>query len=40
MDAKGTAVNYSGPEDYQSWIDTTYADYEKVAVKIGMYKKK
>lgn len=40
MDAKGTAVAYSGPKEYSEWINKTYADYEKVAVKIGMYKKK
>ena len=40
MDAKGTAVNYSDPAGYAKWIEETYADYEKVAVKIGMYKKK
>ena len=40
MDAKGTDVKWVGPADYRSWAEKTYADHEKVAVKIGMYKKK
>ena len=39
MDAKGTGVNHQGPDEYRKWADQTYADYEKVAIKIGMYKK-
>lgn len=40
MDSKGTAVNYQDPQAYAKWIADTYNDYEKVAIKIGMYKKK
>lgn len=39
MDAKGTAINYADPAGYAKWIDATYNDYEKVAIKIGMFKK-
>ena len=39
MDAKGTDVKWVGPEGYREWAAKTYADHEKVAVKIGMYKK-
>ncbi|MGI9433884.1 MAG: Bug family tripartite tricarboxylate transporter substrate binding protein [Geminicoccaceae bacterium] len=37
--AKGTDVAYQGPEDYRAWADQLYADYEEVAIAIGMYKK-
>ena len=40
MDAKGTDVKWVGPADYRKWAAKTYADHEKVAVKIGMYKKR
>ena len=39
MDAKGTDVAYQNPEDYKAWAEALYADYEGVAIKIGMYKK-
>ncbi len=39
MDAKGTDVKWVGPEGYREWAAKTYADHEKVAIKIGMYKK-
>ncbi len=39
MDAKGTDVKWVGPEGYRQWAAQTYADHEKVAIKIGMYKK-
>jgi tripartite-type tricarboxylate transporter receptor subunit TctC len=39
MTAKGTGVAYQGPEDYRAWADQLYADYEEVAIAIGMYKK-
>jgi len=39
LDAKGTDVRWQGPADYRTTADATYADYEKVAVQIGMYKK-
>ena len=39
MDAKGTDINWVGPEGYRAWAEATYADHEQVAIKIGMYKK-
>lgn len=39
MEAKGTEVAWVGPADYRAWAEKTYADHEKVAIKIGMYKK-
>ena len=39
MDAKGTGINWVGPADYRKWAELTYAQHEKVAIKIGMYKK-
>jgi len=39
MDAKGTDVNWVGPADYAAWAKKTFDDHEKVAIKIGMYKK-
>jgi tripartite-type tricarboxylate transporter receptor subunit TctC len=39
MDAKGTDVNWVGPADYKKWADKTYADHEKLAIKIGIWKK-
>ncbi|MGI9488184.1 MAG: Bug family tripartite tricarboxylate transporter substrate binding protein, partial [Geminicoccaceae bacterium] len=39
MTAKGTGLGYQGPEDYRAWADQLYADYEEVAIAIGMYKK-
>ncbi len=40
MDAKGTEVNWVGPAGYRKWAEKTFADHEKVAIKIGMWKKK
>jgi tripartite-type tricarboxylate transporter receptor subunit TctC len=39
MDAKGTGVAYQDPDEYRAWADGLYADFEAVAIKIGMYKK-
>ncbi len=39
MDAKGTGVSYQDPDEYRAWADGLYADFEAVAIKIGMYKK-
>jgi len=39
MDAKGTDVEFVGPDGYRTWAENTYAAYEKVAIKIGLYKK-
>jgi tripartite-type tricarboxylate transporter receptor subunit TctC len=38
MEAKGTDVEFVGPEGFREWADKTYAAYEKVAIKIGLYK--
>lgn len=38
MDAKGTGIRFVGPEGFEKWVDETFEDYKKVAVKIGMYK--
>ena len=39
MAAKGTGIEWVGPADYRKWAEETYASHEKVAIKIGMYKK-
>jgi len=39
MDAKGTDVIYRGPDEYRTWFEKTYADHERVAIEIGMFKK-
>ncbi len=39
MDAKGTDVNWVGPDGYRKWADKTFADHENVAIKIGLWKK-
>ncbi len=39
MDAKGTEVNWVGPADFRDWANETFAAHEKVAIKIGMWKK-
>ena len=39
LDAKGTDVNWVGPAEYRAWADKAFADHEKVAIKIGMWKK-
>ena len=39
MDAKGTGLRYQGPEEFRAWADALYADYEAVAIEIGMFKK-
>lgn len=39
LKAKGTPVKWVGAEGYAAWFKTTYDAHEKVAVKIGMFKK-
>ena len=39
MAAKGTGIEWVGPADFRKWAEDTYAAHEKVAIKIGMYKK-
>lgn len=36
---KGTAVTYRNAADYSAWFKNEYDAHEKVAVKIGMFKK-
>ncbi len=40
MDAKGTGVSYVGPDDYRKWANKMFKEHEKIAVKIGLWKKK
>lgn len=40
LDEKGTWNVFMGAEDYSKFLKQSYADHEKVAIKIGMYKKK
>ena len=37
---KGTSVVYRGPADYAKFMKKLYGQYEKLAISIGMYKKK
>ena len=39
MAAKGTGIEWVGPAGFRKWAEDTYAAHEKVAIKIGMYKK-
>lgn len=39
LDEKGTWIVYKGPDEYRAFFEKSYADSEKVAIKIGMYKK-
>jgi tripartite-type tricarboxylate transporter receptor subunit TctC len=39
MDAKGTDVNWIGPDDFRKWSEETFVAHEKVAIKIGLWKK-
>ncbi len=39
LDEKGTWIVYLNSEDYRKFFEKSYADHEKVAIKIGMYKK-
>ena len=39
MDAKGTDVNWVGPDDFRKWSEETFTAHETVAIKIGMWKK-
>ena len=39
LTAKGTGIDYQTPDEYRAWADQLYADYEEVAIAIGMYKK-
>lgn len=39
LDAKGTDVAWVGPEAYAKWFKGVYDAHEKVAIKIGMFKR-
>jgi tripartite-type tricarboxylate transporter receptor subunit TctC len=39
LDEKGTWIVYLDSEGYTKFLKKSYADHEKVAIKIGMYKK-
>jgi len=39
LKAKGTPVQWVGPDGYAAWFKDTYTAHEKVAIKIGMFKK-
>jgi tripartite-type tricarboxylate transporter receptor subunit TctC len=40
LNAKGTSVVFKGPAEYAAFFKKSYAQYEKLAIAIGMYKKK
>ncbi len=39
MDAKGTGVEYVGPDGYRKWANKMFKEHEKIAIKIGLWKK-
>jgi len=39
LEAKGTLIKYRNAEDYAAWFKDEYDAHEKVAIKIGMFKK-
>ncbi len=39
LEAKGTLIKYRNAADYAAWFKAEYDAHEKVAVKIGMFKK-
>lgn len=39
LESKGTLVKYRGPDEYAAWFKDEYDAHEKVAIKIGMFKK-
>ena len=39
MDEKSTWIVYKNSADYRKFLEKSYADHEKIAIKIGMYKK-
>ena len=38
MRAKGTSVNYLGPDEYRAYFEETFAKWKEIATKVGMYK--
>lgn len=39
LEAKGTSMIYLNPSDYTAYFEDLYGRWEKIAIKIGMYKK-
>lgn len=39
LESKGTSIKYRNAADYQAWFQNEYDAHEKVAIKIGMFKK-
>jgi tripartite-type tricarboxylate transporter receptor subunit TctC len=39
LDEHGTSIVWMGGDDYGNFLKSAYADHEKVAIKIGMFKK-
>ena len=39
MAAKGTDISFQGPDEYRAWADGLYAEYENVAIAMGMWTK-
>ena len=39
MDAKGTGVEYIGPDGYRKWANKMFKEHEDIAVKIGLWKR-
>jgi tripartite-type tricarboxylate transporter receptor subunit TctC len=38
MKAKGTGINWIGPDGYQAWIDSSYAEFKAIADQMGWGK--
>lgn len=38
MTAKGTSVNYMGPDDYRGYFADTFAKWKRIAIEAGMHK--
>ncbi|MEM7635879.1 MAG: tripartite tricarboxylate transporter substrate binding protein [Pseudomonadota bacterium] len=39
LESKGTQIKYRNAEEYAEWFKAEYDAHEKVAIKVGMYKK-
>ena len=39
LESKGTQIKYRNAEEYAAWFKAEYEAHEKVAIKVGMYKK-
>ena len=38
MKAKGTGINWIGPDEYQKWIDKSFAEFKGIADEMGWGK--